>query len=180
MIAQDLILNKYQFSSYKTYIWSLVFIAVNIILPSIFHAFGITGQIFLPIYFLVLLSSLILGWRVGLITAIFSPLFSFLLMTMPALPILPFVIFKGVVLAILVCLVLEKTKINKFLGLVLVLLLYQLAGFSVIYFFTLNLKIALMDIKIGYPGLLLQLFVIVLFSIKFYAGQKMGRGNKQD
>jgi len=173
MSTQTIHPKELEFTNYQTYLWSMFFVGVSVLAPAVFHAFGVAGQVFLPIYFLVLLSSLMFGWRVGLAVAVFSPLANFSFLAMPALPILPYVIFKGTVLALIILLV-EKIKINKFVGLILALLVYQLIGFLVIMVFAHNFKLASMDLMAGYPGLLAQLVLVILFSVKFYEQQDNG------
>ena len=61
-----------RFSDYKTYLFSMLFVAGNIALPYALHQFNLAGQVFLPIYFFVLVASYKFGWRTGLITALCS------------------------------------------------------------------------------------------------------------
>jgi len=70
-------------TEYRTYLFSLALTVGSVALPSALHHFYIAGQIFLPIYFFVLIGAYKLGWKVGVITAFFSVLTSFVLTGMP-------------------------------------------------------------------------------------------------
>jgi len=149
------------FLSYKTYLLSALFVTGNILTPYLLHHFhiggAVAGKVFLPLYFFVLIGTYKYGWKVGLITAIFSPLVSFSLIQMPAFPILPFVIMKGTFLAILGWFFIKKTGKLSFLNLFSIIVSYQLLGSIVIFLFTGNSNLVLADFIIGYPGLLIQL-----------------------
>ncbi|MEG2295324.1 MAG: ECF transporter S component [Oscillospiraceae bacterium] len=67
-----------------------LFIAMGLILPSLFHAVSLSGSIFLPIHIPVLLCGLICGWKYGLAVGISIPLLSSILTGMP--PIYPYAI----------------------------------------------------------------------------------------
>ena len=62
------------FTSRRTYLLALAFIAGNIVLPQICHLVPQGGMILLPIYFFTLIGAFAFGWRVGILTAIASPL----------------------------------------------------------------------------------------------------------
>ncbi len=64
-----------------------LFLALGLILPFIFHATGLPGQVFLPMHIPVLLCGFILGPQYGVMVGIVTPLLSSLLTGMP--PIFP-------------------------------------------------------------------------------------------
>lgn len=64
-----------------------LFIACGILLPMIFHSFGMAGIIFLPMHIPVLVAGLLLGKKLGFIIGVITPLLSSLLTGMP--PFLP-------------------------------------------------------------------------------------------
>lgn len=67
-----------------------LFVACGLILPSVFHFFGGTGPVFLPMHIPVLLAGFILGPAVGALVGFVTPLLSSLLTGMPPLfPMLP-------------------------------------------------------------------------------------------
>lgn len=72
------------FASRRTYLLALAFIAGNVVLPQICHLVPQGGMILLPIYFFTLIGAFAFGWRVGILTAIASPLINCALFGMPA------------------------------------------------------------------------------------------------
>jgi len=62
-----------------------LFLALGLILPFIFHATGLPGQVFLPMHIPVLLCGFILGPQYGVMVGMVTPLLSSLLTGMPPL-----------------------------------------------------------------------------------------------
>ena len=85
--------------SVRTYAAALLFVAGNIVLPQLFHLVPQGGVTWLPIYFFTLIGAYKYGWRVGLLTAILSPLVNSLLFGMPAVAALPAILLKSCLLA---------------------------------------------------------------------------------
>lgn len=73
----------------KTYLFAALFIAGNILLPQLCHLAPLGGVRWLPIYFFTLVGAYKYGWRVGLLTALLSPLINSALFGMPAAAALP-------------------------------------------------------------------------------------------
>lgn len=71
----------------KDLVWAALFLAIGIVIPYIFHATALPGQIFLPMHIPVLLCGVILGKRYGLIIGILLPFINSVLLGMP--PIFP-------------------------------------------------------------------------------------------
>lgn len=67
----------------KTYGIALLFVAGNIILPQLFHLIPQGGITWLPIYFFTLIAAYKYGWKVGLLTAVLSPVANALFFGMP-------------------------------------------------------------------------------------------------
>jgi niacin transporter len=65
---------------------SALFIALGVILPLVFHQFGIAGRIFLPMHYPVILSGFLLGPLWGALVGVLCPPLSFLISGMPRLP----------------------------------------------------------------------------------------------
>ena len=80
----------------KTYLAALLFVLGNIVLPQLFHLVPQGGMTWLPIYFFTLVGAYKYGWRVGLLTAIFSPLVNSALFGMPPVGALPAILLKSV------------------------------------------------------------------------------------
>ena len=64
----------------------------------------------MPIYFFTLIGAYKYGWRVGLITAIASPLVNSALFGMPMFAVLPSIILKSVLLALCAGFIASKYK----------------------------------------------------------------------
>ncbi len=123
----------------KTYLAAALFVAGNIVLPQICHLVPQGGLRWLPIYFFTLVGAYKYGWRVGLLTALLSPVVNSALFGMPAAAMLPVILLKSVLLA----------------G---VVLFYQLFGSLGEWAWTGSAAAALQDIRIGLPGMLAQVF----------------------
>ena len=148
---------QYGFRELRTYIAALVFIAGNIILPQLCHLMPNGGLIFLPIYFFTLIGAFKYGWKVGLLTAILSPLVNCLLFGMPPVASLPAILIKSVSLAIAAGII-GKTMKFSILSVILAVLIYQLVGMTFEFLSDFNFMHALQDIRIGWPGILIQIF----------------------
>ena len=142
----------------RTYLFALLFIAGNIVLPQLCHLFPQGGLIILPIYFFTLIAAYKFGFRVGLLTAVLSPLINSVLFGMPPAPALPIIMIKGVLLAGAAAWMANKSKGASLLALIGVVLAYQLVGGLIEWAMTGSLASALQDWKLGWPGMLLQAF----------------------
>ena len=60
------------YSNARTYLMAALFIAGNMALPQLFHLIPQGGITWLPIYFFTLIGAYKFGWKVGLLTAVFS------------------------------------------------------------------------------------------------------------
>lgn len=147
-----------QYSDVKTYLMALVFIAGNIILPQLCHLIPQGGLIFLPIYFFTLIGAYKYGWKVGLLTAMFSPLINSAFFGMPAPAMLPAILLKSITLAIAAGVIANKTKRVTLLCVLSAVLVYQIVGALGEWAMTGSLSAALQDFRIGVPGMLLQVF----------------------
>lgn len=147
-----------QYSDAKTYLMALVFIAGNIILPQLCHLIPQGGLIFLPIYFFTLIGAYKYGWKVGLLTAMFSPLINSAFFGMPAPAMLPAILLKSITLAIAAGVIANKTKCVTLLCVLAAVLVYQIVGTLGEWVMTDSLSAALQDFRIGVPGMLLQVF----------------------
>ncbi len=78
-----------KYTDIHSYVFTLVFILLDIAVPWLFHQFNLAGPTFLPMHIFVLIAGLIFGWRAGLIVGLLTPLASYVLSGMPALSILP-------------------------------------------------------------------------------------------
>lgn len=146
------------YSDVRTYGAALLFVVGNLALPQFFHLVPQGGMMWLPIYFFTLVGAYKFGWRVGLLTAVISPLANSALFGMPALAVLPAILLKSVLLAIAAGYAASRYR-KASLGLLLaVIASYQLLGTLGEWALVGDLRLALQDFRIGIPGLLLQLF----------------------
>ena len=86
------------------------------------------GLILLPIYFFTLIAAYKFGIRVGLLTAVLSPLANSALFRMPAAAVLPEILIKSVTLAVAAAMAARYLKSVSLLAMVAVVLAYQIIG----------------------------------------------------
>ena len=140
----------------RTYLFAFLFIAGNIVLPQLCHLIPQGGLMLLPIYFFTLIAAYKFGFRVGLLTAVLSPLINSALFGMPPAAALPIITIKGVLLAAAAAWMASKSKGASLLALIAAVLGYQLAGGAIEWAMTGSIASALQDWKLGWPGMLLQ------------------------
>lgn len=146
------------YSEAKTYWMALLFVAGNIALPQLCHLVPQGGLTWLPIYFFTLVGAYKYGWKVGLLTAIVSPLVNSMLFGMPAQAMLPAILMKSTLLAFAAGWMAQKFDKVTLLALLAVVLAYQCAGTLGEWIMTGSLHAALQDFRIGLPGMALQVF----------------------
>ena len=147
----------------RTYIFAALFIVGNIVLPQLCHLFPKGGLIMLPIYFFTLIGAYKYGIRVGLLTALLSPLINSLFFGMPPMTGVPVIIIKGTLLATAAAYVAHKTQRVSILTLIAVVLLYQVVGCLIEWAIKADFMAAVQDFRIGIPGMLLQVIGSYLF-----------------
>lgn len=145
------------FSNYRTYLLGFAFILGNLVLPQLTHLVPDGGKILLPIYFFTLIAAYKFGLRVGLMTAILSPLINSLLFGMPAVSLLPVILIKSSLLAVAASVIASKSKKVSFVHLLAVVLFYQLVGAVAEYAITSSVSLALQDFRLALPGMLIQI-----------------------
>lgn len=143
-------------SEMRTYLFAVMFIVGNIVLPQLCHLFPQGGLILLPIYFFTLIAAYKYGLRVGLLTAVLSPLINSALFGMPPAAALPIIMIKGILLAVAAAWMAGRSKGASLLAIIAVVLAYQLVGGLIEWAMTGSLASALQDWKLGWPGMLLQ------------------------
>lgn len=157
-MEKEIKIYNYGLNELKTYLFAFLFVAGNIILPQLCHLIPDGGKMFLPIYFFTLVASYKYGVKVGLMTAVLSPIINSLLFGMPALAILPAILTKSVVLALAASLVANKTHKISIVNLLIVVLAYQFVGTLAEWAMTSSFYVAIQDFRLGIPGMVLQLF----------------------
>ncbi|MDE5837444.1 MAG: ECF transporter S component [Paramuribaculum sp.] len=167
-------LHTLPFNSIKTYSTALLFILGNMILPQLFHLVPQGGITWLPIYFFTLIGAYKYGWRVGLLTALVSPIANALLFGMPSVAGLPAIILKSVLLAAFAGYAAYHFKKVSLAVLAAVILSYQFVGTLGEWLIKGDFFIACQDFRIGIPGMLLQLFGARAIIIISQSGEDRG------
>ena len=147
---------KYNFASYRTYLAAGLFIIGNIVVPQLCHLIPRGGLMFLPIYFFTLIGAYKCGWKVGLLTAVLSPLVNCALFGMPPVASLPAILVKSVTLAIAAAYIARHMKFSIW-SVALAVLVYQLIGMTFELIMSGSLFYAIQDVRIGWPGILIQI-----------------------
>ena len=151
-------LYSFNLSNAKTYLLASLFVVGNLVFPQLAHQLPNGGFILLPIYFFTLIAAYKYGIHVGMLTAILSPIANNLIFGMPPSTVLPIIIIKSIILAIAAGLLAKHFRKVSLLGIFLAILSYQIVGIGIEWIMNSNLSVALQDIRIGFPGLLIQLF----------------------
>ena len=111
-----------------------------------------------PIYFFTLIGAYKYGWRVGLLTAIVSPLANAWLFGMPAVAVLPAILLKSCLLAGMAGWAASRFRKASLWMLAGVVLGYQTAGTLGEWAMLGDFHAAVQDVRLGLPGMLLQVF----------------------
>lgn len=148
---------SFAYSSSKTYLTALLFVAGNIILPQLFHLIPQGGVMWLPIYFFTLVGAYKYGWKVGLLTAVASPLLNSWLFGMPAAAALPAILLKSTILALIAGFVAHRFQKVTLPLLLTVVLAYQVIGTLGEWAMAGDFFSAAQDFRLGIPGMLLQI-----------------------
>lgn len=151
-------LHSLPFSNSRTYLTAAVFILGNIVTPQLFHLVPQGGVTWLPIYFFTLIGAYKYGWKVGLITAIASPVINSLLFGMPHSAALPAIMLKSVLLALFAGYTAHRYNKASLTMLAFVVFGYQILGSIGEWAITGSISAAGQDFRIGIPGMLLQVF----------------------
>lgn len=157
MITKESTLYSLNLTEVKSYLFAALFIAGNVALPQLCHLYPQGGLIMLPIYFFTLIAAYKYGIKVGLITAIMSPVINHLFFGMPSAAVLPILLIKSSLLAVAASLIASKVGKVTLLGVTLAVVAYQLLGGIFEWAMTGSLNAAMQDIWLGYPGIVLQI-----------------------
>lgn len=149
-------LHSLPFDSARTYLFATLFMLGNIIVPQMFHLVPQGGVTWLPIYFFTLVGAYKYGWRVGLLTALLSPVANSLLFGMPAVSALPSIMLKSALLAVTAGAVAARFHRATIAMLAVVVLGYQTLGTLGEWAMKGDFFMACQDLRIGIPGMVLQ------------------------
>ena len=142
----------------RAYMAAALFVAGNIVLPQLCHLVPQGGLVWLPIYFFTLVAAYKFGLTAGLLTAVASPVANSLLLGMPAAVMLPIILVKSVLLALAASFVASKVRGVALWAVALAVVAYQAVGTMAEWGMTGSLTAALQDIRLGWPGILVQIF----------------------
>lgn len=156
-------LYAYSYREAKTYLVAALFVLGNIALPQLFHLVPKGGMIWLPIYFFTLVGAYKYGWRVGLLTAVASPLVNSALFSMPQPAVIPAILIKSVLLAIAAGYAANKFRKVSIPLLIGVVAFYQMIGSLAEWALTGSAAAALQDVRLALPGITLQVLGGYLF-----------------
>lgn len=151
------------YSQTKTYLATALFLVGNMALPQLFHLVPQGGITWLPIYFFTLVGAYKYGWKVGLLTAILSPVINSLLFGMPPAPALPAILLKSVLLAAAAGYASHRFGYISLPILIMVVLFYQATGTLGEWAMKGDFFSAAQDFRIGLPGMALQVIGGYLF-----------------
>ncbi|GAU78872.1 ECF transporter S component [Fusibacter sp. 3D3] len=145
-----------------------MFIAIGLILPMIFHSFGL-GSTFLPMHIPVLVAGFTLGLPYAVAVGMLTPLLSSLLTGMPPLfPVMPYMVFELGAYAAVGYYLGQKLNRNTYLALIGSMIAGRLvAGVAVwilvLFFgakFPSPLVFVISAVTAGIPGIIIQLLFI--------------------
>jgi hypothetical protein len=153
-------------------------LASGVILPMVFHLFGMTGPIFLPMHIPVLIAGFLLSPQLALIVGIMTPLLSSMFTGMPVM--FPIAVIMAVELGVYA--LAASISIRKLNMPTIPALLIAMAAGRIAAGITVALLVQLFGIKMnallylkaavitGIPGILIQLAVvpILVIAIKKY------------
>ena len=140
----------------KAYMTAALFIVGNIVLPQLCHLVPQGGLVWLPIYFFTLVAAYKFGLTAGLLTAVVSPLANSMLFGMPAAAALPIILIKSVLLAVAASFFASKARGVALWAVASAVVAYQAVGMLAEWGMTGSLSAALQDIRLGWPGILVQ------------------------
>ena len=163
MQTSSIKLYSLNYNESKTYIAAALFILGNIALPQLCHMVPQGGMILLPIYFFTLIGAYKYGWKVGLMTAILSPIINHVAFGMPAAAVLAPILVKSTILALTAGYIASNSKKVSIALMAGVVLTYQIAGGLFEWAYTSSFAAAVQDFKLGIPGMLLQIVGGYLF-----------------
>ncbi len=151
-------LYAYNYAEAKTYLWALVFVACNLILPQVFHLIPQGGIIFAPLSFVILAGAYKFGWKTGRLAALASPLVNHAITGMPVWGVMPVMTLKLAVIALVAGLAAQHFKTISLPLVITVVLVSMAFGALGELAITGGIAATISDVTIGWPGILLQIF----------------------
>jgi len=146
-----------------------LYLALAVLLPIGFHAFGLLGRVFLPMHVPVLLAGFLLGPASGLVVGLLAPGISFLFTGMPPTYAVPLMTLELSIYGLIAGMTYHKLKLNIYVSLLIAMVLGRLMfglGLLVLgMFMKLPYTAAVFfsssgAIATGLPGIIAQIVII--------------------
>lgn len=168
----------YKNVSIKEIVLSGLLLATGLILPMMFHMFGMTGPIFLPMHIPVLLGGMIFSTPLALVLGVATPLLSSVFTGMPVIfPMAVIMVFELGTYGLTASLAVRKLKLNTLSS-----LLISMASGRIAAGLSAALLVQMFGVKMnpvifvksavitGIPGLIIQLIFIppMVYAINRY------------
>ena len=164
-----------KYTDIRSYVFTVVFVSLAVFTPRVFHQFHLAGPTFLPMHIFVLVAGLLFGWRAGLAVGLFTPLASYAVSGMPVLVISPQIAAELSVYGLVAGILREKFNLQVIWSLIGAMIAGRLALLLIVSIMYLQgeiysplgveaspLAILGSVIKLGWPGILIQLVSISL------------------
>lgn len=160
-------------SKTRQLVLSGLFIAIGVLLPVIFHMFGL-GSVFLPMHLPVLMAGFLVDVPFGILVGAITPILSSLITGMPpAFPVLPYMVFELATYGGSASLFYRKLKFNIYISLIFSMVLGRVVSAIVVWilatFFMAKLPGPFVfiagSITKGLPGIVIQLILIPILMI---------------
>jgi niacin transporter len=103
-----------------------LYLALSVLLPIGFHAFGMGGRVFLPMHIPVLLAGFLMGPIGGVVVGLLAPLLSFLITGMPPTYAVPLMSMELPMYGLVAGIAYRKLHLNVYIALVAAMLVGRL------------------------------------------------------
>lgn len=155
-------------NSIREMVMSGLFITMGLVLPVMFHFFGL-GKNFLPMHIPVLLAGFILSLPYAIAVGVITPVLSSVITGMPPMfPVLPYMVFELAVYAAAANVLSKKVKLNTYLSLIISMVAGRIVAGIVVWgmiaIFGAKLPgptvFIISAVTAGIPGIIIQLAFI--------------------
>ncbi|SHE52168.1 ECF transporter S component [Caloramator proteoclasticus] len=160
-------------SKIKNLVLAALFLALGLLIPSIFHMSGLPGNVFLPMHIPVLLCGFILGEKYGALIGFVTPFLSSILTGMPPIyPVAVAMAFELATYGFISGYLYKKIRVNLFVSLISAMLLGRIVSGAANYIlltsmgkkYVLNMFITASFVKCIW-GIIIQ-FIVIPFVVK--------------
>jgi uncharacterized membrane protein len=146
-----------------------LYLALAILIPIIFHQFGVAGRIFLPMHLPILICGFIVGPLAGVLVGLLAPFLSHLLTAMPPLYAVPLMTLELTIYGLFAGITYRKLHLNIYPALLISMILGRLAFAAGLAILGLFVKLPYGPIQFfaaggavmaGIPGIIIQIIII--------------------